>query len=352
MIDQTTLDTIALDLTKLNSTKKRFETITSPESKIIDEINDSLLWGAIKYFRKNNFVWVEVPTLTKITGACENVDTLYALNHFGQEAYLAQTGQLYLEAKIPLHEKIWTTITSSRAETAVDNRHLNQFTLIEMEHQGDFETMLPHIEGAIKSMLSETLDKRAEALQQINRAQEIYDWIHNPFSRITYTQGIELLQAERFQDNRNKNNNLKWGDDLTSTEEAQLVALTGNKPLFITHFPREIKFFNMKVNDQDESVVNSTDLIMPYSGESVGAAERENNVEKLTQRLLESKMYSILAQRGKTVEDFRDYLDMIQKNPLLHSGCGIGFNRISQSVLGVDDIRISTNYPLQSDKLY
>jgi len=333
-----------IDLTKLKSTKDRFGTITTAEAKLVDEINDSLMWGARTYFREKGFLWVEVPTLTKITGACENVDTLYAVNHFGQEAYLAQTGQLYLEAKIPLHEKVWTIITSSRAEAEADKRHLNQFSLVEMEHQGDFETMVPNIEGAIKAMLSEAVESREELLQEIGRAAEVYRWIQAPFARVTYTEGIKMLQDKGYP--------IQWGEDLSSKEEAQLVKLCGDKPTFITHFPKAIKFFNMKVNDKDENVVNSTDLIMPYSGESVGAAERENDVARLTARLLDSKMYKILAARGKNLEDFHDYLKMVEKYPLLHSGCGIGFNRISQSVLGVDDIRASTNFPIQSDRLY
>ena len=92
-----------MDLTKFNTTKNRFDIINGEEAKLIDNINDSLMWGAMQHLRMAGFKWVEVPTLTKITGACENVDTLYHVNHFGQEAYLAQTGQLYLEAKIPLH---------------------------------------------------------------------------------------------------------------------------------------------------------------------------------------------------------------------------------------------------------
>ena len=128
-----------MGLEEFSTTKNRFELIVKEEAAIIDGINDSLMWGAMDYLRSSGFKWVEVPILTKITGACENVDTLYAVDHFGQEAYLAQTGQLYLEAKIPLHKKLWTIITSSRAEDKADDRHLNQFQLIELEHEGTLD---------------------------------------------------------------------------------------------------------------------------------------------------------------------------------------------------------------------
>jgi asparaginyl-tRNA synthetase len=333
-----------LNLDILKKTDGRFSRIISGDAKAVDEVNDSLMWGARKYLRHNGFMWLEVPMMTKITGACENVDTLYSLDHFGTETYLAQTGQLYLEAKIPLHEKVWTIITSSRAEDAVDSRHLNQFQLVEFEHKGDFESMLKHIEGLVKSMIAEALDKNKKLLEELGRLPELEAWVSAPFARMSYTEAVEMLKGTKHE--------IEWGDDLTSKTEHYLVSKNGNRPLFVTHFPKKIKFFNMRQNDGDEDIVNSSDLIMPYSGESVGAAERENNYDRLVERLVESPMFKVLAKRGKTINDFKDYLDIIKKHPILHSGCGIGFNRISQSVLGADDIRVSANYPIQKGVLY
>ncbi|MGC9005504.1 MAG: amino acid--tRNA ligase-related protein [Candidatus Micrarchaeia archaeon] len=163
------------------------------------------------------------------------------------------------------------------------------------------------------------------------------------FNRITYTEAIEILKEDF---------GIKWGDDLKSKHELFLVKVLGGRPLFITHYPKEIKFFNMRVNEEDDRIVNSADLIMPYSGESVGSAERENNYERLVERLLSSPMYRMLKQRGKSIHDFAEYLNFIKKNPILHSGCGIGFNRISQSVIQASDIRIVTNYPLNRENIY
>ena len=333
-----------MNLETMKNTKDRFNTITGIEAKVIDEINDALMWGAMTHLREQEFTWIEVPIMTKITGACENVDTLYALDHFGKEAYLAQTGQLYLEAKIPVHEKLWTIITSSRAEESVDTRHLNQFQLIELEHKGDFELLLKNIESTIKAMINYSVETKRELLDELGRVKEITSWSKNPFARITYTQAVRQLSKTPLA--------IEWGEDFTSATEEYLVSANGNKPLFITHFPTKIKFFNMKQNEADPDIVNSADLIMPYSGESVGSAERENNYEKLVQRLVESNMFKILSKRGRTLDDFNDYLQIVKKHPVLHSGCGIGFNRISQAVLGQDDIRVSANYPIQSNVLY
>lgn len=333
-----------MDIGVLSSTECRFDLIKTKESHLVDKVNDALYWGAIDYLRKNGFMWVEVPILTKITGACENVNTLYSVDHFGKEAFLAQTGQLYLEAKIPVYDKVWTVITSSRAESSADSRHLNQFQLIEFEHKGNLDMLLENIEGTIKAMMYNALQNRKDELGLIGRCEEVSSWVNSDFGRITYTDAINILKGTEYE--------IAWGEDLTSSQELMLVKEMGAKPLFITHYPKEIKFFNMKENEHNPSIVNSSDLIMPYSGESVGSAERENNHLKLVERLKESNMYKILEQRGKTLDDFKDYLDLIKKDPVLHSGCGIGFSRVSQSILGSKDIRASTSFPIQSNVLY
>jgi asparaginyl-tRNA synthetase len=196
----------------------------------------------------------------------------------------------------------------------------------------------------IKHMLFEAKHGARVELQALGRYDEICKWLEEPFNKITYTQAIDIL--------RNGSYALQWGDDFKSEHEQEIVRSLGNKPTFITHFPKAIKFFNMRQNDQNEKIVNSADLIMPYSGETVGAAERENNYESLLTRLQQSEMFKKLAARGKSLDDFADYLDMVKNHSILHSGCGIGFGRLSQAVLGVDDIKIATPYPLQPGMLY
>ncbi|MFH0836395.1 MAG: amino acid--tRNA ligase-related protein [Candidatus Micrarchaeota archaeon] len=316
----------------------RFECICSKEMESIDRVNAALYEGALEYFLSNAFTWVETPTITRITGACENVDTLYALDHFGCEAFLAQTGQLYLEAKIPLHEKVWTVMTSSRAEPRTDDRHLNQFTLVEFERQGDFELMLHTIEGIVHAMVKSALKKARADLDALGCTERCESYLE-PFQRITYTDAITLC-------------GLPWGSDLKHEDEMRVIEEHGGKPVFITHFPQEIKFFNMRLNRDNPAVVNSADLIMPFSGESAGSAERENDYETLVKRLLESNMYAILSKRGVTIEEFQGYLNIVKSNPVLHCGAGIGFARISQSILGFSDIKKTTNYPLTSQSLY
>ena len=330
--------------TEMKKTENRFSILNSESMKAVDNINDSLMLGAIEHLSGNGFRWIDVPTMTKITGACENVDTLYAVEHFGRTAYLAQTGQLYLEAKIKSHKKVWTVIHSTRAEAAVDSRHLNQFHLIEFEHAGNFEELLKNIEGTVKAMVQKVLDNNTADLEFLGRDIEHLRSYLLEFGRITYTEAVDML--------RNTELEVEWGDDLTHLHEQFLVQENGNRPLFITHYPREIKFFNMRVNDENPKVVNSADLILPYSGEAVGSAERENNYERLVSRLEDSTMFRVLKKRGITMKEFEEYLNLVKMDPILHSGCGIGFTRVSQSVMGFDDIRMATSYPINSSILY
>jgi len=123
-----------------------------------------------------------------------------------------------------------------------------------------------------------------------------------------------------------------------------------DKPLFITHYPKVIKFFNMKTNSENPQVVNSTDLIFPHSGEAVGA-EREYEHKALYEKLKESNMLRQLVQRGGSISDFQWYLDVYKRYNMPNAGCGIGLNRVTQFVLGTDDIRATTVFPLNKESL-
>ncbi|MCW1306037.1 MAG: hypothetical protein OH335_04660, partial [Candidatus Parvarchaeota archaeon] len=219
-----------------------------------------------------------------------------------------------------------------------DNRHLTEFPLLEIEFEGDFEELIKHIEGTIMSMINAVKKNRKEELKLFVPDTKHLD-INSPFKRVTYSEAIKLL-------------GLEWGQDLKSTHEKRLCEIFGNKPVFITHFPAEIKFFNMRNNKEDPRIVNSTDLILPKSGEAVGAAEREYEYERVYKKLKESRMLKQLEEKGKGIEDFEWYLDKLRKEGNVpHAGCGIGFNRVTQFVILSDDIRECTLFPLNREML-
>jgi asparaginyl-tRNA synthetase len=278
------------------------------------------------------------------TGACENINTLFEVGWFGDKCYLSQTGQLYLEVLTPYLKKVWCVGPSFRAEPSVDERHLVEFPLVELEFEGKFNELLYHIENVVTSMIGTAVKEREKELTLLGADIERLESTKKPFKRITYTEAISILKTIE--------PSIEWGDDLKSNHEKYLSNYFRNKPLFITHYPKKIKFFNMIEDENNPEVVKSADLIMPFSGEAVGAAEREYRCDKLVERLEQSTMMKMLKERGKSIKDFEWYLSCYKNGGSPHSGCGIGFNRVTQSVLGFDDIRACTVYPLNRAMKY
>lgn len=332
---------IATSFALLRNTTNRHKLLSAPEMHAIVKIESSLLRGARKYFEENNFIEVAVPHITKATGSCENVATMFELDYFGLRGYLSQTAQLYLEVLTPFLGKVWCIGPSFRAEPCADERHLTEFTLVELEFAGSFAELLAHIEGTICSMINTVLKERERELLLLGVDVERLRKIKKPFGKITYTEAVGLL-AEH---------GVKWGDDLKSHDEETIVQMMGNQPVFVTHFPKAIKFFNMRENDENPVIVNSADLLLPVGGEAVGAAEREYKYDKLRERLVNSTMFHQLIKKGGRIEDFDWYLDFYRTHGSLHSGCGIGLNRVTQFVLGTDDIRATTAFPLNRESI-
>ncbi|MFH1978619.1 MAG: amino acid--tRNA ligase-related protein [Candidatus Aenigmatarchaeota archaeon] len=325
-------------MTSTQIAEARFEQMEDEKLNSVIKIEAELLKGARAYFDTNGFTEMVVPHITRATGSCENMDTLFSLDFFGRQAYLRQTGQLYLESFVPRLGRVFCVGSSFRAEPTVDERHLTEFTLLEIEHPGDLKELMGHIEGTIFSMIQFVLKNKKKELEILGVDQEKLKKITIPFKKITYKDAIDILSLE-------------WGDDLKSSHEAQLVKHFGDRPLFVTHYPKEIKFFNMKTNKDDPKVVNSTDLLLPHSGESVGSAEREHEHDELIDRLTSSYMFKQLEKKGGSLEDFGWYLEILKKGSIPHSGCGFGLNRITQFILETKDIRHSTAFPQNRENL-
>lgn len=321
-------------------------------------INESLNQGVLAHYRKVGLTYVDVPALVGITGACENIDTLFKIgNRLDLPLFFTQTGQLALEQSLQSFKGCCTIIYSGRDEEAEDERHLRQFRLTEEEadctyagmtrktYNEDkmYEMLLAHIQSAIQSMITAVLKDNSQVLKKIYKrdiSRLEYAATHQ-FLRISYEDAVKLI---------NKNgppaggSRVQFGDDLRADHEAKVVELLNKKgselPVFIMKYPKEIKFFNMKVYEKDPRVCLSADLIFPYAGEGTGSAVREHDFNKLNERLITSTMYDLHIKRGGKYEDFKWYLDIIKSevsNP--HAGYGIGNERVLQYIFGENDIR-------------
>lgn len=334
----------------------------------------SLFYGTIDHYKRAGMQYADVPEIVGITGACENVDTLFKVgNNLDLPLFFTQTGQLALEQALQSAHGVYTIIHSGRDEETEDERHLRQFRLTEEEfdctyggmtresydEEKMYELLLKHIESATKSMTRAILTDNKKILSSFYKrdTDALKNILSRPYLRISYEDAVRLLQTAGYPD-------LEFGDDLGSAHEAKIVELVNKKtkgygsrigqwsPVFIMRYPKEIKFFNMKVSERDPRVVLSADCIFPYSGESVGSAVREHDGVRLLVRLLTSTMYKLHEQRGGTYDDFKWYTEgmILSKKTLPHAGYGIGNERIMQFVLGSPDIRTSSVFSLFSSQ--
>ena len=329
-----------MDFSELTQTKNRPTVFASKSLQGVARAESVLLKGARHYLEDKGYIEVNVPHITRATGSCENVYTLFGVDYFGEQAYLSQTGQLYLEALTPFLSKVWCVGPSFRAEDRVDGRHLTEFSLLELEFKGNFDQLLSEIEGVVCAMIGGLIHSDGipeEFEPNLQRLREV----RAPFKKITYTQAVEMLSDE----------GVHWGDDLQSRHENLLVKMSGGEPIFITCYPKAIKFFNMIEDEKDPKVVKSADLILPCSGEAAGAAEREYRHDKLVERLMSSNMMKMLKEKGGGPSDFDWYLEFYKRHGEPHSGCGIGVNRVTQFALGTEDIRAATVYPMNRESL-
>jgi asparaginyl-tRNA synthetase len=329
------------------------------------KINESLNIGAFNNYKKTGLTYVDVPEMVGITGACENVDTLFKIkNRVDLPLFFTQTGQLSLEQALQNLAGVFTVIHSGRDEEEEDERHLRQFRLTEEEfdctmvgmkranydEEKMFFALLKHIQSTIQAMIAQVLKDNSTSLKKYfkRNTDKLLQAVAKDFYQVSYDQAVKLL-------NKNGYPQVKFGDDLKAHHEAKIVLLLNKKdeeiPVFITRYPKEIKFFNMKVSAKDPRVVLSADLIFPFSGEGTGSAVREHDFEKLNKRLMISTMYKLHLQRGGKYEDFKWYLDIIKakkSNP--HAGCGIGNERVIQYILGEKDIRKASIFSLLSSQ--
>ncbi|MFH1508602.1 MAG: amino acid--tRNA ligase-related protein [bacterium] len=306
-----------------------------------------------KSLQQRGYHEIVVPRVVRATGACENVNTLFEVsvkkdfNWFGGKAYLAQTGQLYLEALVPQLKKVYCVGPSFRAEDAIDNRHLTEFLMMEIEFAGGFDDLLKEIEIFIKDVaqgiiaeaeknkfkLPETAAKRLAACPK-------------EFPKITYDEAIEMLKE--------MGEIINWGDDISSAQEQMLTQYFLNQPVFITRYPdpmwdhvQEIeveKFFNMLPDPKNPGRVLSSDLILPHGGEAVGSAARVHDADEMIKRLKGSRMYKRLKELGGSLEDFDWYINELKKGSVPHAGCGFGMARIIKWALGTEEIKQAVHF--------
>lgn len=307
-----------------------------------------------RFFQERNYVYVNTPLITgsdcegagemfKVTtigysDKYKNEEEYYSDDFFGKKAGLSVSGQLEGEVAAMAFGKIYTFGPSFRAENSNTPRHVAEFWHVEPEVAfAELPDIIKISEEMIKYIINDVMEKCPDELaffdQRFEKGliEKLHSVVDNEFAVVDYTTAIEQLKAS----GKKFDYPVEWGCDLQTEHERYITEEIYKKPVFITNYPKEIKSFYMKQND-DGKTVAATDLLVPGVGEIIGCSEREADYDKLIEAM---------KVRNMNIDDYKDYLDLRRFGSVPHSGFGLGFERIIMYVTGVSNIRDVILYP-------
>lgn len=319
-------------------------------------VRSMVAYAIHKFFQDKNFVYVHTPIITAsdCEGAGEmfKVTTLdlndlpkdaegkvdYSEDFFGKEAGLTVSGQLEAETFALAFRNVYTFGPTFRAENSNTARHASEFWMIEPEMAfADLNDNMDTAEAMIKYIINYVMENAPEEMEFFSKfidkglIERLNNIVNSDFARITYTEAVELLKksGEKFQ------YPVEWGIDLQTEHERYITEKIYKKPVFVTDYPKEIKAFYMRLNDDDKTVA-ACDLLVPGVGEIIGGSQREERYDVLKARIEET---------GMTEEDYWWYMDLRKYGGVKHSGYGLGFERIIMYITGMSNIRDVLPFP-------
>lgn len=318
------------------------------------KIRSTAAYAIHKYFNERNFVYVHTPIITgsDCEGAGEmfQVTTLdldriakdgkvdYSKDFFGKKASLTVSGQLNEECLTHAFGKTYTFGPTFRAEKSNTTRHAAEFWMMEPEMCFcELDELMDNEEEMVKYVISYVMENCHDEMEFLNRfvdtglIERLKNVVENDFVRLDYTEAIRILEnvKDRFVFPVN------WGVDLQSEHERYLTEEVFKKPVFLTNYPKDIKAFYMRLND-DKKTVAAVDLLVPGIGELIGGSQREERLDVLKSRMTEM---------GLKEEDYKWYLDTRRYGTNKHSGYGLGFERMVMYLTGVQNIRDVEIFP-------
>ena len=318
-------------------------------------IRSQIAYAIHSFFQERGFVYVHTPLITAsdAEGAGEmfEVTTLplndvpmkdgrvdYSEDFFGKKTSLTVSGQLNGEAFAQAFRDIYTFGPTFRAEKSNTQRHAAEFWMIEPEMAfADLDDVMFIAEDMLKYIIQYVLVNAPEELEFLNQfvdkglLERLQHIVKSDFARVSYTEAVEILEKvnDRFE------YKVKWGSDLQTEHERYLTEEIYKCPVFVTDYPKDIKSFYMKLND-DGKTVAAVDCLVPGIGEIIGGSQREDDLDKLTKRMQELNM---------NMEDYQFYLDLRKYGSTRHGGFGLGFERAVMYITGMSNIRDVLPFP-------
>ena len=385
--------------------KNRHLHLRSQGQWCISRIRHTVIDAIRRFFNDNGFILIDTPIFTTIAG--EEVGSLFEVDYFGEPIHLTQTGQLYLEAAAMSFGKVYCFGPTFRAERSKTRRHLTEFWMVEPEIAFiDFDGLLETAENFVSSIIAAVLEKNRPELETIEADIGALENIKPPFYRLTYTEVGDILTSDKAKDflaaqlndlqaekqktenrideletqqqepklkqwkrdkidaeiielrsslaevdTRIENNpkharlaaEFNWGKDLGGSDET-IISQMHDKPVFVTHYPKQAKAFYMKTDPENDKVVQNFDLLAPAGfGEIIGGSMREDDYEALLGRIKEQNL---------TPEDYSWYLDLRKYGSVPHGGFGLGVERTVAWLTGERHIRQCIAFPRMMDKVH
>jgi len=302
--------------------------LRSKEQVAIALVRHEVVQAIRDFFHQRQFTLVDTPILTGSIG--EHAGTLFSVDYFDLgKAYLAQTGQLYVEAAAAALGKVYCFGPTFRAEKSKTRRHLTEFWMVEPEVAwNDSDANMRLQEDFVAYIVGRCLEQRKQDLAELGRNLAPLERVQAPFHRISYTDAVAKLKG--------LGTDMEWGRDLGGDDETTL-AKEYDRPVFVYNYPKAVKAFYMKENPADPRTVLNNDCLAPEGyGEIIGGSQREDDYDKLLARIRAEKLPE---------EAYSWYLDLRKYGTFVHSGFGLGVERTVAWICGIPHIREAIAFP-------
>ena len=314
--------------------------VRTPRQTAILRVRAEIIKAARDFFDERGFTLTDPPILTP--AACEGTTTLFPVDYFDEQAYLTQSGQLYIEATAMALGKVYSFGPTFRAEKSKTRRHLTEFWMVEPEvAYATLDDILELAEGFISFIVQRCLERRRPDITTIGRDLSKLEKIQTPFPRMSYDDAVKLLQEGHAKGALE--NKFEWGGDLGSPDETY-ISLQFDKPLMIHRYPAKVKAFYMEPDPERPELALCVDVLAPEGyGEIIGGSQRMASYDLLVQRIHE---------HGLPEEAFKWFLDLRKYGSVPHAGFGMGIERAVAWICGLEHVRETIPFPRMLHRLY
>lgn len=314
--------------------------VRTPRQAAILRVRAEIIKATRDFFDDRGFILTDPPILTP--AACEGTSTLFPVDYFDDQAYLTQSGQLYIEATAMALGKVYSFGPTFRAEKSKTRRHLTEFWMVEPEvAYATLDDLMDLAEALLVFLVQRCLERKRADLQTIGRDVAALEKVQAPFPRITYDEAVKMLQKGHAEGKLESE--FEWGGDFGSPDETYLSAQF-DRPVMVNRYPAKVKAFYMEPDSDRPELALCVDVLAPEGyGEIIGGSQRMASYDMLIERIREHNLPE---------EAFKWYLDLRKFGTVPHGGFGMGIERAVAWICGLEHVRETIPFPRMLHRLY